>query len=324
MAGASKSRRETHCLKESQNVMLSDELVLESNLELYEDQGVKTVDKENLHTGECGGLTDGNVDMETTDLYIDKDEELLECCGLSMEKGGAASKGVAAVLRDLKYRHRLDVVVILEPRVSGKSVDKIIKGWGFNHSVRKEAEGFSGGIWILWNLNELRIDVRVLDEQFIHCHLSLHGKKMLFTAVYASPNVSKRDRIWDMLQSLAGEINEPWLLVGDFNEIKTPLEQKGGGSWQEEFLNAVIKVISRVCSDHHPLVVNLNVENKEFKARNFRFEAVWQMHGQFEDLVKRHWTRDEELNMKLSSLQQKLMCWNKDFLVELRVERGGF
>ncbi|KAI9123772.1 hypothetical protein K1719_005072 [Acacia pycnantha] len=212
------------------------------------DEGVKSVDKENLDPGEGCSSTDGNVDMDTTDLHIDKDQELLECCGLRRENGGAASKGVAAVFRDLKYRHKLDVVVILEPRVSGRAVDKIIKGWGFNHSVRKEAEGFSGGIWILWNLNELRIDVRVLNEQFIHCHLSLHGKKMLFTAVYATPNVSKRDRIWDMLQSMAGEINEPWLLVGDFNEIKTPLEQKGGWKCKGISLQKIQRMDSRVLS----------------------------------------------------------------------------
>ncbi|KAI9117743.1 hypothetical protein K1719_011158 [Acacia pycnantha] len=102
------------------------------------------------------------------------------------------------VLRDLKHRHRLDVVVILEPRVGG-CLDRIIKKRGFKQSVRREAEGFSGGIWILWNLEELVVDVILLDEQFIHCNLCLEGKKMAFTAVYASPNETRRHRIWDIL-----------------------------------------------------------------------------------------------------------------------------
>ncbi|KAI9103644.1 hypothetical protein K1719_023267 [Acacia pycnantha] len=59
--------------------------------------------------------------------------------------------------------------------------------------------------------------------------LSLGGKKMLFTAVYASPNETRRSRMWDMLYNISTEITDPWLLAGDFNEIKTPLEQKGGG-----------------------------------------------------------------------------------------------
>ncbi|KAI9125699.1 hypothetical protein K1719_003117 [Acacia pycnantha] len=146
---------------------------------------------------------------------------------------GAASKGFAAVLRDLKHRHRLDVVVILEPRVSGCAADRIIKNWGFKQSVRREAEGFSGGIWILWNLEELVVDVILLDEQFIHCNLCLEGKKMAFTAVYASPNETRRHRIWDILYNYSTDSHVPWLLAGDFNEIKSPLEQKGGGRVNE-------------------------------------------------------------------------------------------
>ncbi|KAI9117244.1 hypothetical protein K1719_011410 [Acacia pycnantha] len=60
--------------------------------------------------------------------------------------GGASSKSFAAVLRDLKFRYKVDMVVILEPRVSGNSATKIIKSWGFKYSVRVEAVGFSGGI----------------------------------------------------------------------------------------------------------------------------------------------------------------------------------
>ncbi|KAI9070476.1 hypothetical protein K1719_047561 [Acacia pycnantha] len=56
---------------------------------------------------------------------------------------------------------------------------------------------------------------------------SEEGEEMLFTAVYASPTESKRHRLWESLYNLACDITEPWLLAGDFNDIKTPLEQKG-------------------------------------------------------------------------------------------------
>ncbi|KAI9113898.1 hypothetical protein K1719_015149 [Acacia pycnantha] len=50
----------------------------------------------------------------------------------------------------------------------------------------------------------------------------------LFTAVYASPCEKRRQQVWSGLCSLAKEINEPWLVAGDFNEIKSPMEQMGG------------------------------------------------------------------------------------------------
>ncbi|KAI9124099.1 hypothetical protein K1719_005399 [Acacia pycnantha] len=93
----------------------------------------------------------------------------------------------ATVRRDLKYRYKVDVVVILEPRVSGNPATKIIKSWGFKYSVRVEAVGFSGGIWLLWNSDDLGVDVLTKEEQFIHCRLKLGCKEMLFTTVYASP-----------------------------------------------------------------------------------------------------------------------------------------
>ncbi|KAI9119566.1 hypothetical protein K1719_009442 [Acacia pycnantha] len=307
------------------------------------------VDKENLHPGVRMDETDGNNDLTLNGQNVDVNvDDPIECYGTSVEEGcetsclgnskGAASKGFATVLRDLKYRHRLDMVVILEPRVSGIAANRSIKNWGFKHSVRREVEGFSGGIWILWNLEELVVDVVLLDEQFIHCNLVLDGKMMAFIVVYASPNEAKRHRIWDILYNTSIETNGPWLLAGDFNEIKTPLEQRGGGrvnearcqifkdwiqdcnlididahgpfftwkcpqwngldrvykrldrclcnvQWQEDFGNADVKIIPRVCSDHHPIIVSLAMKTKDFRNRPFRYEITWQMHAQFDNLI---------------------------------------
>ncbi|KAI9084451.1 hypothetical protein K1719_033641 [Acacia pycnantha] len=112
--------------------------VLESNLELYERQGVRAVLKENLQPGAVWNIR------------------------------GAASRGVSTVVRDFKFRYKVDLFVLLEPRVSGRQADKVIKSWGFRHSVRREAEGFSRGICLLWDLDYLLVDVRIINEQFIH------------------------------------------------------------------------------------------------------------------------------------------------------------
>ncbi|KAI9100326.1 hypothetical protein K1719_024544 [Acacia pycnantha] len=303
---------------------------------------------------------------------------VVERLGMCMEEGGvspafilvwnsrgATSKGFAAVLRDMKRRYRLDLVVILEPRISGNPASKVIKNWGFKHSVRMEAVGFSGGIWLLWEMEELVVDVKIMDEQFIHCQLNLGGEVMLFTAVYAHPNEQRRNRIWDILHSLACEIEEPWMMVGDFNEIRSPLEQKGGGrinevrcnkfnqwiedcnfidveasgplftwkgpkweglervykrldrclcniSWQESFEEAEIKVIPRVCSDHHPILVVSKRENQGFSKRIFRYEAMWQMHSNFGEFLRNSWRGREDINSNLGKLQQDLIIWNRE------------
>ncbi|KAI9084926.1 hypothetical protein K1719_033099 [Acacia pycnantha] len=146
---------------------------------------------------------------------------------------GAAKKGFAATLKDIKTRYRLDLAVILEPRISGSHATKVIRGWGFKNWVRMEADGFSGGIWILWEREYLKVDVIVKNEQFVHCRIWSGGENILFTAVYASPNEQKRRELWEILQGLAIDIEEPWMCIGDYNEIRSSLEQKGGGRVSE-------------------------------------------------------------------------------------------
>lgn len=158
---------------------------------------------------------------------------------------------------------------------------------------------------------------------------------------------------------------EPWLLAGDFNEIKSPLEKKGGGrvnemrcarfndwiqscnlidieasgpfftwkgpkweglervykrldrslcntKWQETFHNMEVSVIPRIGSDHHPMLINLCAEVKGSMVRNFKFEAMWQMHDSFEALVQNNWKGGEDAHVKLTLFQQELIRWNRD------------
>ena len=59
--------------------------------------------------------------------------------------------------------------------------------------------------------------------------------------------------------------------------------------WQEKFGEAVVRVIPKIGSDHHPLLMCTNKENKEIRKRQFRFEAAWQMHDGFEEVLRNSW-----------------------------------
>ncbi|KAK4265671.1 hypothetical protein QN277_026692 [Acacia crassicarpa] len=278
---------------------------------------------------------------------------------------GAANKGVASVIRDMWSRYKLSLVIILEPRISGAQASKTIRQWGFKHSIRKEAVAFSGGIWLLWELDDLKVDVLELDEQVIHCNLRVGEDECLFSAVYASLSEHRRHDLWNLLSRLAGDIVVTWMLAGDFNDIKTPLEQVGGGRvnetrckhfnnwiqdcnlidvgakgpfytwkgpkwdglervykrldrclcnvlWQEKFDKAEIQVVPRLCLDHHPLLVNLYGMEEGRRGRHFRYEAAWQMHEEFEQILTNSWKGEDEAHVKLTELQKTLTRWNKE------------
>ena len=41
----------------------------------------------------------------------------------------------------------------------------------------------------------------------------------LLTAIYASPNFSKRKILWNYLKNFASSVDLPWILLGDFNDM---------------------------------------------------------------------------------------------------------
>lgn len=60
-------------------------------------------------------------------------------------------------------------------------------------------------------------------------HATIHKadyEKWVLTAVYASPNPVLRENLWDELETIAGRIDKPWLIVGDFNDFTNQEERK--------------------------------------------------------------------------------------------------
>ncbi|XP_028754199.1 uncharacterized protein LOC114713696 [Neltuma alba] len=142
---------------------------------------------------------------------------------------GAASNSFHRVLKSLLRGYTPDIVVLVEPRISGVKADRVIKKIGYPYSHHVEADGYSGGIWLMWNS---RVQVRVLanHKQFIHTTIqnSSGDSKALFTAVYGSPCPSLRSELWEELSSLRVSDNEPWLIAGDFNATLSIADGKGG------------------------------------------------------------------------------------------------
>ncbi|KAI9080033.1 hypothetical protein K1719_037966 [Acacia pycnantha] len=360
----------------SERVVLSQNFHAEDTHMESERHDFSYVHKENLKPGDSMGVIQANKVGDPMNCQPERggvqqpDGASRHMNEVVWNSRGAASKGVTSLIRDVKFRYKLDMVVILEPRISGRNADRVIKSWGFRHSVRMEAEGFSGGIWLLWELDDLIVDVKIMDEQFIHCKLHFGGEEMLFTAVYASPLESKRCRLWELLHRLSCEVAEPWFLAGDFNEIKTPREQQGGGrvnearchrfnewiedcslidieaqepfftwkgpkwkglervykrldrclctgSWHEKFEEAKISVLPRICSDHHPLLIQLSQEYKGKRQRFFKYEAMWKMHDMFDSVLESSWRRAGESHSKLVALQRDLIMWNKEVFGKL-------
>ncbi|XP_028804741.1 uncharacterized protein LOC114759691 [Neltuma alba] len=142
---------------------------------------------------------------------------------------GAASLKFRRVLKSLLWGYRPDLVVLVEPRISGMTADKIIKKMGYPFSHRIEARGFAGGIWMIWS-DKIKVNVITNHRQFIHCEVRelLTDQVFLFTAIYGSPNPTAREKLWKDLLNLQIRPSGAWLIAGDFNATVEARERKGG------------------------------------------------------------------------------------------------
>lgn len=71
-----------------------------------------------------------------------------------------------------------------------------------------------------------------------------HPSQWRFTGFYGHPERHRRKDSWNLLEDLSPQSNQPWLLMGDFNDIRHPEEKRGRvphPRWLMEGFNRVIE-----------------------------------------------------------------------------------
>ncbi|KAJ4840273.1 hypothetical protein Tsubulata_024970 [Turnera subulata] len=208
---------------------------------------------------------------------------------------GAGKKNFVRNFRELLRAHKPEVVVVVEPRISGFRATRVISRLNFQNSHRVEARGFA--------------------------------------AIYACPQDGWRKFLWRNLETIAMNTSEPWLLGGDFNAILAGHERRNGagrhglankafqecfskcnlidlgfidnkftwkrgiyharldrflcnGAWRLMYPEATVRHLPRVGSDHCPLLLMNGLSPSPKAQRPFRFQAAWLAHPSFEEFVK--------------------------------------
>lgn len=74
-----------------------------------------------------------------------------------------------------------------------------------------------------------RVKVRILENHAQFCLVEVsyaNDCSWLLTLVYANPNEDFKKLLWERLVVLARTISSPWVVLGDFNDIRWPSEKK--------------------------------------------------------------------------------------------------
>jgi hypothetical protein len=122
-----------------------------------------------------------------------------------------------------------DIIVIMEIRTDPYKLRRSFELLGCDGFVGTEVRGYAGGIVVGWNSNEVNIQVMENNFQFLHLNVKYgDDREWFFTPIYASPHEDSRRLMWDDLKRIASNISHEWLVAGDFNDIMSPMEKKGG------------------------------------------------------------------------------------------------
>ncbi|XP_073360502.1 uncharacterized protein [Aegilops tauschii subsp. strangulata] len=101
---------------------------------------------------------------------------------------------------------------------------------GYEKRFLGSSSGRSGGLGIFWN-EEIKLQVVGYSEYHIDVVVDeLVNMQTRITFVYGEAQVSERYRTWDLLRGIAGSNNQPWVVMGDFNEVLLPSEHDGVGN----------------------------------------------------------------------------------------------
>lgn len=78
-------------------------------------------------------------------------------------------------IKEYKRLYSLAIIIHVEPKISGTLADEVCKKIGQNRWIRSESTGFSGGIWVLWNEEEVEVKLSYAHTSFLHAVVTTSG-----------------------------------------------------------------------------------------------------------------------------------------------------
>ncbi|XP_074323477.1 uncharacterized protein LOC141660391 [Apium graveolens] len=141
---------------------------------------------------------------------------------------GLGSPGKIQFLQIITRSEKLDFVFLCKTISSYEKMDKFCHKLGYEGLIAVEPRGKSGGITMFWK-NAEKLNLLSMSRS----HIDVVVKKLnLFswrlTGIYGEPERAQRHKTWELLRNLSRDANLPWCLFGDFNNVKSQVDKKGG------------------------------------------------------------------------------------------------
>ncbi|PWA73502.1 RNA-directed DNA polymerase, eukaryota [Artemisia annua] len=137
---------------------------------------------------------------------------------------GMGKVGKVDWIRELCIKEKPVVVGIQETKSRNMDMKMVNNIWGSDDVdyVKKDADGRSGGILLMWDNKVFNKDQVISEPGFVAVLGRWIGVSDMvgFVNVYGPRNESDRKALWHRISTVIGIVNACWCIFGDFNEVR--------------------------------------------------------------------------------------------------------
>lgn len=99
----------------------------------------------------------------------------------------------------------------------------------FTVDCEKSLRSRRGGVCMLWR-ESCDLHITSFSRNHIMCTIKdeISGREWMCAGLYGWPKITQRHQTWKLMEMLHRSITNPWVCMGDFNEIMWNREKRGG------------------------------------------------------------------------------------------------
>ncbi|PNY08791.1 endonuclease/exonuclease/phosphatase family protein, partial [Trifolium pratense] len=131
-------------------------------------------------------------------------------------------------LKDLVRVYKPEIVLLIETLVHSNKIKDLCYVLGYDGSFVVDRDGRSGGLAVFWkstfNCNIINFSSNFINLQV---HDTMRGDWRL-TSFWGYSDSARRRQSWNLLRDLASMSTDPWCIIGDFNDLLSSDDKKGG------------------------------------------------------------------------------------------------
>ncbi|XP_058768939.1 uncharacterized protein LOC131642737 [Vicia villosa] len=130
---------------------------------------------------------------------------------------------------------KVPIVALLETRIKEHNATSIKNKFGKWNIEDNYKDHPNGRIWLFWNPNDIRLQVIHTSAQYMHMEVyGLNGgRQVVIIVVYAFNQLDRRRTLWHDLEAIGQGIQDPWIVIGDFNNVLKSIDRVGGNHVHE-------------------------------------------------------------------------------------------